>query len=240
MKQQNFNQNELEQLLNPPKSKAPVIIGLVVAFLGILFMGSMGFVIYKAISSQEFQTAFQQGLQEGLQDGLQEGLQEEFDYEASNTEDEHLISITKEQASEWVHINEPALLALIEKIKAYPQMEKMWLASANELQNNNTYVWINDITCTATPGAVDTNNEDGVALFSDVLNKLNVPVTAFYDLNNEMQALNIVGVEIDASGEIDGINLYHGKYDGAFYYSLNSKQTGDYGEHLFDNWWYFP
>ena len=109
MNQQNFNQNELDQLLNPPKSKAPVIIGLVLAFLAILFMGSMGFVIYKAISSQEFQTAFQQGLQEGLQDGLQE----EFDYEGSNTEDEHLISITKEQASEWVHINEPALLALI-------------------------------------------------------------------------------------------------------------------------------
>ena len=56
-------------------------------------------------------------MQEGLQDGVQDGLQEEFNYEGSNTEDEHLISITKEQASEWVHINEPALLALIEKIK---------------------------------------------------------------------------------------------------------------------------
>ena len=234
MNQQNFNQNELDQLLNPPKSKAPVIIGLVLAFLAILFMGSMGFVIYKAVSSKEFQAAFQ----EGFQDGFQGALDSENSYTDSN--DENLISITKEQASEWVHTNEAALQALIVKIKAYPKLEKVWLATAKDFENDNIYAWINDVTCTANPGAVSDSEEGGLTLFSDVLNNISVPVTAFYDLNNDMQALNIVGFEIDSSGEMDGINLYHGKYDGAFYYSVNPKQTEDYGEHLYDNWWYFP
>lgn len=187
MNQQNFNQNELDQLLNPPKSKAPVIIGLVLAFLAILFMGSMGFVIYKAVSSKEFQAAFQEGFQEGFQG--------ELNYENSNIDDENLISITKEQASEWVHTNEAALQALIVKIKAYPKLEKVWLATAKDFENDNIYAWINDVTCTANPGAVNDSEEGGLTLFSDVLNNINVPVTAFYDLNNDMQALNIVGLK---------------------------------------------
>lgn len=229
MNPKNFNQNELEELLNPPKSKAPLILGLVLAFLAILFMGATGFVIYKAVNSQE------------LQNALQEGLQQESDSETSNPEDDNLITITKDQASEWVHLNQAPLQALIEKTKAHPKLEKVWLATAKDFENHNIYAWINDVPCTANPAAVNNSDENTLLLFTDVLSELNVPVTAFYDLNNEMQALNIVGFELDTLAEsVNGVNLYHGKYDGAFYYSINPKQMEDYGEHLFDNWWYFP
>lgn len=239
MNQQNFNQNELEQLLNSPKSKGPIIVALVVGFLGIIFMGATGFIVYKGANSSEFQNAFQQAYQQAQQ----ETYQTESGNQDSSSEEENLISINSEQAKTWVETNQANLQLLVQEIKENPKLTSVWVASAQDLNNHNIYAWINDVVCTADPSAVRNTGDNSLLLFSDVLQDLGVPVTSFYSINSAMRSVDISGYELSLSseGQVQGVDLYHAKYDGVFYFVYEGgAEPSASGEKINENWWYFP
>ncbi len=247
MNQQNFNQNELEQLLNSPQSKGPIIVALVVGFLGIIFMGATGFIIFKGVNSNDFQNAFQQAFQQAYQEAYQEAQQETCQPESgdqdSSNEGENLIRINSEQAKTWVETNQANLQLLVQEIKENPKLTSVWLASAQDLNDHNVYAWINDVVCTADPSAVRNTGDDSLLLFSDVLQDLGVPVTSFYSINSAMRSVEISGYELSLSseGQVQGVDLYHAKYDGVFYFVYEGgAEPGTSGEKIKENWWYFP
>ena len=122
----------------------------------------------------------------------------------------------------------------------FPAMHSLWLGSESDLERYNIYVWINDVSCTADPARVSDEPDEELALFSDELKAISVPVVDFYEVLNLLKQYNIEGYELyaDASGNLTGVELYHASYDGIFYYAVDGEKPDEYAHNLQGDWWF--
>lgn len=223
MNNQNFNQNELDQLLNPPKSKLPLIAGILVTISVLGMIGSFIALVVFIAKSPDFQEAFEA---------------EQYEYNDDSAYDGDLLKITPEQAKTWIGENFTEMNSLESMVEKEPSLRSLWLASESTAAYDNTFAWINEVNCTADTAAV--NEEDGVFLFSDFVSNLGVSITNFYAIIDKMRSINIEGYELykDGNDKVLGIDFYHREYDGSFYYAVDGDEPVGGGYKLQDNWWF--
>ncbi len=222
---------ELNELLNPPKSRTLLVASLI-GFGLMLIIGIAG-VIFVVTSNHE-KGGHGYHSTEGA--GNYSSGSEEYDsYE--------LVEISPGQAKAWLQENLGGMNTLSDAAGKHKLLRNVWIASAYDYETNKIFVWINDIPCTDNPAHVGDEGGEERYLFSEVLKDADVSVVDFYEIVNFMKKSGIEGYELyegGAGSELAGAGFFHESYDGTFYRSFDGKapDPAGPGHELADRWWF--
>lgn len=212
---------ELNELLDPPKSKTLLLVTLTV--LGLMFFAgaiSIGVLVYSFSDDSENSDDYSS-----------------YDYDDDEGEG---TEITPGQAKGWFLANEESMNSLTQVAEQNDDMHSLWIATAEKQEEADIFVWINEVACTANPSSVRTESGDELYLFSDILKELQVGVIDFYEITNLMKQNSVAGYEIYHVDEttVEGIDFFHESYAGVFYYSPDGKEPDEGGHKLAKKWWF--
>lgn len=220
-----INNPELNELLNPPKSKTLLVVSL--AGFGLMLLigiSSLCFLFYSV------STEFENG-----DDYFND------DYSGYEDSDDGIgTKISPNQAKAWLLEKEENMNNLASLVEQQKNMHSLWVATSQEQDDTDILVWINEKPCTADPGAVSAEAGDERYLFSDVLKDLQVGIIDFYEIINLMEKTSMEGYELYRSSEkkVEGIEFFHESYAGLFYYASDGESPDTEVFELAEKWWF--
>lgn len=225
------NNPELDELLNPRKTKTLLVVSLV--GLGLLLIMGIVAAVIMVYTFKNFDGF------DNFDDYYND--YDSYDYEEdSGYNGDGLIEITPDQARSWFGENQPGMNALAEAAIKQEKLKSVWVATSYDQEANDIFVWINDKPCTADPGRVSDEPGDERYLFSDVLKEIEVSVVDFYEITSLMKEGSMEGYELYYNDEdvMVGIDFFHESYDGTFYYSSNGEDPDVTAYDLAEKWWF--
>lgn len=228
------NNPELDELLNPPKTKTLLVVSLV--GLGLALLVGIGAVIVMVYTFSQGFGGFDYG-----NDDYSSYYDNEYNGESdSDYASDGLIEISPEQAKTWIQENLDGMNSLAQAAEKHKGLVSVWVATAYDQEDRGIFVWINDKACTANIAHVTDEPGEERYLFSDVLSELDVSAVDFYEIVNLMKANSMEGYELynNDANVMTGIDFFHESYDGTFYYSSDGAEPDVPGHDLEEKWWF--
>lgn len=222
---------ELNELLNPPKSRTLLVASLI----------GFGLMLVAGVASMIIAFSFHhEGGGHGFHSDEGAGS---YSSDSEEPGSYSLVEISPGQAKTWLQENISGMNALSVAAGKHKLLRNVWIASSYDYETNKIFVWINDIPCTDNPAHVGDEGGEERYLFSEVLKDVDVSVIDFYEIVSFMKNNGIEGYELYEGGsgsELAGASFFHESYDGAFYFSFDGKAPAHAGpgHELADKWWF--